>query len=102
MFFRKFAASSRVEAPYTNDPPGLEGDPQNLIIEPYGWIVLAVHYFGFVVFQVWSKFVTKAAKDNVTSVSSYAVHDDMNGKGEAPVELGTAGDEPTRVHAPTR
>jgi hypothetical protein len=65
MFFKTFRASSRVDAPYDNEPPGLDGKPETLIETPYGWIVIAVHYSAFVVFQIWSHSVTKSAKNNV-------------------------------------
>ena len=62
MFFRKFAASSRVGAPYENTPPGLDGKPFSLVRVPLGWIVLAIHYFAFFFFFFWSKNVTRSAE----------------------------------------
>jgi hypothetical protein len=78
LFFKKFAASSRVDAPYDNEPPGLDGKPLSLVESPAGYIVMAIHYFAFAVFQIWKSSVTKDAKNNVLPMSSDA--DDTNDK----------------------
>jgi hypothetical protein len=60
-FFRPFSATSRIDAPYDNEPPGLNGDARNLVRSPQGWICIAVHYASFLVFYMWGISVGKSA-----------------------------------------
>jgi hypothetical protein len=60
-FFRKFAATSRISAPYDNEPPGLNGEVHTLVRSPQGWICIAVHYLAYLVFYSWELSVRKSA-----------------------------------------
>jgi hypothetical protein len=62
-FFRKFAATSRISAPYENEPPGLNGDVLSLVRWPQGWICIGVHYASFFVFYMWGLSVSKSATE---------------------------------------
>jgi hypothetical protein len=77
-FFRPFSASSRVDDPYDKDPPGLNGKPLSLVrttlpesSDPLyqGYIVIAAHYFFFILFYIWGKIVSRAARDNITAIN---------------------------------
>jgi hypothetical protein len=43
-------------------PPGLDGKPLSLIIYPFGWVILVIHYLAFCLFFVWDKSATRSAE----------------------------------------
>jgi hypothetical protein len=101
-FFLRFAASSRVDDPYDKEPPGLDGKPLSLVVFPQGWIVIAVHYFAVIVFNIWGKMVTKAAKDHVHVLPAESekpgTDADQNGKASTEQqELLDPGEQPGTV-----
>jgi hypothetical protein len=98
-FFRKFAATSRISAPYDHEPPGLDGDVRNLVIMPQGWICIIVHYASYCVFYAWSLSVGASARECMASTAGagYASSEPVSPAAEN--ESSTAA-EPTKNGGP--